>query len=77
VAIGLVFVPMAFAIVSGVVTVSLWEELSWITLAIPALALVVAAAPFKLKSNWAWRIPLIAGMVAIFSAAGMTVQLFF
>ena len=72
----LVFVPMAVGVgYRSAVRASLWDVFNRITIAIPILALIMAVAPLKLKSRWAWRIPLVAGLGALVCGIGMTVEL--
>jgi len=70
------FVPMAIAVgYMSAVRASLWDVFNRITIAIPILALIMAVVPLKMKSRWAWRIPLVAGLGALVCSIGMTVEL--
>ena len=72
----LVRVPMVVAVgYMSIIEASLWECFSWITILIPLLTLMVALTPLTVKSRWAWRIPLLAGVIAGICGVGMAVEL--
>jgi hypothetical protein len=72
----LVRVPMVIGVgYQSVVEASLWECFSWITVAAPILSLVVAMMPLVSTSNWAWRIPLAAGMFLSVCGLAMALEL--
>lgn len=72
----MVRVPMVVAVgYTSIIDASLWECFSWITILIPLLALIVTLAPLRMKSRWAWRIPLLSGIFVLICGIGMAAQL--
>jgi hypothetical protein len=68
----LIFVPMVFGVgYMSVMEALLWECFNRITVLIPIFALAIALVPLKLKSRWAWRIPLAAGIFVMLCCVGM------